>query len=148
MYFNFDYLQKDGRLLSQANSANNNCRPFQVKINCSKFIIGGLQQQGNMTLSVSLFVTSRNLLFGVSLLWRKVITNNLKKITINFRQVPLKCVLFSIRIHELEHELLHKWVLRLPVRFLLPIHGSLFVSYMVFIFIFVKSISSRLVFGL
>ena len=27
-----------------ANSANTNCRPFQVKINCSKFKIDGLQQ--------------------------------------------------------------------------------------------------------
>ena len=48
-----------------ANSANTKCRPFQVKINCPKFIINGLQQRCHMTFSVSLFVTPRNLLFGV-----------------------------------------------------------------------------------
>ena len=47
------------------NSANAECRPFQVKINCPKFIIDGLQQRCHMTFSISLFVTSRNLLFGV-----------------------------------------------------------------------------------
>ena len=45
-------------------SANANCCPFQVNIDCSKFIIDGLQQRCYMTLLVSLFVTMRNLLFG------------------------------------------------------------------------------------
>ena len=47
------------------NSANAECRPFQVKINCPKFIIDGLQQRCHITFSVSLFVTSRKLLFGI-----------------------------------------------------------------------------------
>ena len=50
-----------------ANSANTKCRPFQVKINCSKFIINRLQQRCHVTLLISLFATSRNLLFGVFL---------------------------------------------------------------------------------
>ena len=40
-----------------ANSTNTNGRSFQVKINCSKFIIDGLQQRCNMTLLVSLLET-------------------------------------------------------------------------------------------
>ena len=48
-----------------ANSSNAKCRPFQVNINCPKFITDGLQQRCHVTFSVSLFVTSRNLLFGV-----------------------------------------------------------------------------------
>ena len=55
------------------NNANTNYRRVQVKINCPKFLIGGLQQRCHMTLLVSLFVTSRNLLFGV-FLPRKIIT--------------------------------------------------------------------------
>ena len=47
------------------NSANAECHPFQVKINCPKFIIDRLQQQCHMTFSSSLFVTLRNLLFGM-----------------------------------------------------------------------------------
>ena len=47
-----------------ANSANINCLHFHVKINCSRFIIvDGLQKLCHMNLLVSLFVTSRNLLF-------------------------------------------------------------------------------------
>ena len=77
-----------------ANSANTNCRPFLVKINSSKFIIDKLQQRCDITLLVSLFVTSTNLLFGV-FLPRKIITI-LLKITINFRQVSLtKMAYFS-----------------------------------------------------
>ena len=48
-----------------ANSANAKCHPFQVKINCPKFIIDGLQQRYHPTFSISLFVTSRNVLFDV-----------------------------------------------------------------------------------
>ena len=33
-----------------ANSAITKCRPFQAKLNCSKFIIDGLQQRCHMTL--------------------------------------------------------------------------------------------------
>ena len=44
-------------------SANTNYRHFQVKINCSKFIIDGIQQRCHMSLLVSLFLTSRNLFF-------------------------------------------------------------------------------------
>ena len=50
-----------------ANSANTECRPFQVKINCSKFIIDRLQSRCCLTFLFSLFVTLRNLLFGVFL---------------------------------------------------------------------------------
>ena len=80
-----------------ANSANINCLPFQVKINCSKFIIvDGLQKRCHMNLLVSLFVTSRNLLFDV-FLPRKII-KILRKITINFKQVPPKDVLHTVRV--------------------------------------------------
>ena len=65
----------------RANSANTNCCHFQVRINCLKFIIDVLQQRCCMTLLVSLFVTSRNLWFGV-FLPRKIIAI-LQKITIN-----------------------------------------------------------------
>ena len=44
-----------------ANSVNTNCRPFQVKINCSKLIIDRLQQRCDVTFLIYLFVTSRNL---------------------------------------------------------------------------------------
>ena len=50
-----------------ANSANTKSRPFQVKIYCSKFIIDRLQSWCYLTFLFSLFVTSRNLLFGVFL---------------------------------------------------------------------------------
>ena len=79
-----------------ANSVNSNCHPFQVKINCSKFIVDGLQQRCHMSLLISLFVTSRNLLFGV-LLPRKIITI-LRKITMNFRQVSPNGVLFLVKV--------------------------------------------------
>ena len=50
-----------------ANSANTTCRPFQVKINRSKLIIDRLQSRRYLTFLLSLFVTSRNLLFDVFL---------------------------------------------------------------------------------
>ena len=129
-----------------ANSANTNCRRFRVKVNCSKFIIDGLQHRCHMTLLVSFFVSSRNLLLGV-FLTRKIITI-LRKITINSRQVLLKSVIPSVRFLEYfgktfkstcdkakpskiftAHELLHKWLLRFPIRSFSPIYRSLFVSY-------------------
>ena len=73
-----------------ANSANNKCRPFQVKINFSKFIIDGLQQRCLVTFFVSLSVTSKNLMTGV-FLPTKIITI-LRKIAVNFRQASLKGV--------------------------------------------------------
>ena len=75
-------------LIVLANSADTNCRPFQVKINCSKFIIDKLQQRCHMTLLVSLFVTSINLLFGV-FPSRKII-KILQERSINSKQVSLK----------------------------------------------------------
>ena len=68
-----------------ANSGNTKCCPFQVKMNCSIFVIDGIQQRCHMTFLVSLSVTARNLLFGV-FLPRKIITIS-QKIAINFRQV-------------------------------------------------------------
>ena len=91
-----------------ANSANTKCRPFQVKINCSIFIIDGLQQRCHMTFLVSLFVTSRNLLFGV-FLPRKIITIS-QKIAVNFRQVPLKGVLLSVSILECFGKIFSKYL--------------------------------------
>ena len=41
-----------------ANSANTKCRPFQLKINCSKFIVDSLQQRCHVTFLNSLFLTS------------------------------------------------------------------------------------------
>ena len=77
-------------LIVLANSADTNCRPFQVKINCSKFIIDKLQQRCHMTLLVCLFVTSINLLFGV-FPSRKII-KILQERSINSKQVSLKGV--------------------------------------------------------
>ena len=51
------------KCLVLANSVNINCHPFQVKINCSKIIIDGLQQLCHMALLVSLIVTSRNFFY-------------------------------------------------------------------------------------
>ena len=45
-----------------ANSANTNCRPFQLNNYCFEFIKVGLQQRCHMILLVSFFVTSRNFL--------------------------------------------------------------------------------------
>ena len=60
----------------------------------------------------------------------------LSKSSATFCQNPLKA-----------HELLHKWLLRFSGRFFLPFYRSLFVllwqTYFVFVFVFVKSISSR-----
>ena len=78
-----------------ANSANTKCRPFQVNIICSKFVIDRLQQQCHVTFSIYLFVTSRNFLFGV-FLPRKIITVS-RKIAVNFREVSLKGVSLSKR---------------------------------------------------
>ena len=69
-----------------------------MKINHSKFIIEGLSQRCHMTFLVSLFVTSRNLLFGVFLPRKVVII--LRKIGANFRQVSLKSVLLSVNVLE------------------------------------------------
>ena len=74
-----------------ANSDNTKCRPFQVKINCSKLIIDRLQQQCRMTFLIYLFVTSRNVF--VCCISAKEIITILRKIVLNFRQVPLKLVL-------------------------------------------------------
>ena len=67
-------------------SANATCRSFQVKTNCPKFITDGLQQRCHMTFSVFLFVTSRNLLFGVF----KENYYNLTKDSRKFRTSALK----------------------------------------------------------
>ena len=50
-----------------------------------------------MNFLASLFVKSRNLLFGV-FVPRKII--NLTKISVNFRQMSLKGVLLSVRVVE------------------------------------------------
>ena len=49
------------------NSTTTKCRLFEVKINCSKFIIDRLQSRCYLTFSFSLFLTSGNLLFDVFL---------------------------------------------------------------------------------
>ena len=85
-------------LIILANNASTKYRPFQVKINCSIFIIDGLQQRCHMTFLVSLFETSGNLLFGV-FLPNEIITV-LQKIAVDFRQMPLKGVLPSVSILE------------------------------------------------
>ena len=95
------------KFINLASSANTNCRPFQVKINCSKFIIDGLQQWCYITLLVSLFITSRNLLFDV-FLPRKVILilkisvsercNSLSKSYGIFRQNPFKVPVTKLNI--------------------------------------------------
>ena len=95
-----------------ANSVNANCCPFQVKNICSKFItkiyrdpyikslfiIDGLQQRCHMTWLIFLFVTLRNIWFGV-FLPKKLITI-LRKITAKFRQVSLKGVFLSVGFME------------------------------------------------
>ena len=70
--------------------------PFQIKINCSKFIIDGLHQRCYVTFLVSLFVTSRTLLFGVFL--PKKIVTVLRRIAVNFTKMWLKCVFLSVSI--------------------------------------------------
>ena len=107
--------------LQVANSANTNCRPFQVNFNCSKFIADELQQRCHMTLLFSLFVTSRNLLFAVFLSRKSIII--LRKITRNSRQVPLKGVLLWIRVLECSTKILTKKKKTLP----LP-HMNFFIS--------------------
>ena len=81
-----------------ANSANTKFHPFQIKIKCSNFIIDRLLQRCHVTVLIYLFVTSRNLLLGV-FLPRKIISI-LRKIGVNFRQVPLKGVLLLVSILE------------------------------------------------
>ena len=96
------------RLKILANSANTKCHSFLLKIDCSIFIIDRLQQWYHMTFLVSLFVTSRNLLFGV-FLPRKIITIS-QKITVNFRQVLLTDVLLSESILELFFKIFSKYL--------------------------------------
>ena len=138
-----------------ANNANTKCRHFQIKINCPKFMKGGLLQRCYMTFSVSLFVTSRILLFGV-------FKENYCNLTKNSRKFPAsvteRCTLFSkrfgisakcfestwekINLWKIftTNELLHKWLLRFPVGFFFhlftfpPICRSLFLSYTAHIF--------------
>ena len=93
-----------------ANSANTKCRPFQVKINCSKFTIDGLQQGCHMTFLVSLFVTSRNLLFGV-FLPKKIITTS-QKIDVN-ASVTERCTSLSKRSGMFRQNLLNGGVKKL-----------------------------------
>ena len=92
-----------------------------------------------MTWLVSLFVTSRNALFGVSLP-RKIITvlpkhnpifqasiaercSCLSKRSGLFRQNPLKVTVKKLNKFEL---ILHKRLLRFPAKFFSSIHKSLF----------------------
>ena len=93
------------------NSANTTCRLFQVKINCSKFIIDG--QRCHMTFLVSLFVTSRNLLFGV-FLSRKIITIPQKNICKSQASVTERCTCLSKRSGMFRQNLL-----KVPVKKLL-----------------------------
>ena len=72
-----------------ANSANTKCRPFHVKINCSKLRIGRLQQLCH----VIVWNIEKLLLFGL-FLTRKIITI-FWEIVLNFRQMLLKGVLLS-----------------------------------------------------
>ena len=66
------------------------------------------------------------------------------------RQNPLKAPTKKLNLQKsfTTNELLHQWLLMFPARFFLTIYRSLFVAYMqthfVFLFIFVKSFSSRL----
>ena len=65
--FSTYYFEKNLTEISDFNKTKlaSKCHPFQVKINCPKFAIDALQQRYHMTFSLSLFVTSRNLLLGV-----------------------------------------------------------------------------------
>ena len=90
-----------------ANSANTNCRPFQRKINCSKFIMMDFNNDA-IWLLVSLFLTSINLLLVVFLQWK--ILTILQKVTINFRQVSLKGVLLLVRVLEHLDKILQKYL--------------------------------------
>ena len=65
---------KSNSILLLANNGNTKYRPFQVNINHSKFIIDRLQQRFLVTFLIYLFLTSRNLFFGVFLLlWVSVL---------------------------------------------------------------------------
>ena len=59
---------KSNSILLQVNNGNTKYHPFQVKINHSNFIIDRLQKRFHVTFLIYLFVTSRNLFFGVFLL--------------------------------------------------------------------------------
>ena len=111
-----------------------------------------------MTLFISLFVTSRNLLFGVFLprkIIEKFLAKNSRKFQASvterctslskssgmFRQNLLKVALKKINLKKpfTTYKLLQKWFLKFPVRFFYlytypPIYISLFVSYMTHIF--------------
>ena len=119
---------------------------MQIKINYSKFIVARLQQRCHMTLLVSMFVKARNFLLAVFLL-RKIISltkNNhifqasvtercasLSKSSGIFRQNPLRVRVKKLNIWKnfATRELLHKKILRFPVRFLSLIYRSLLVWY-------------------
>ena len=124
---------------------------------------GGLLQRCYMTFSVSLFVTSRILLFGV-------FKENYCNLTKNSRKFPAsvteRCTFFSkrfgisakcfestwekINLWKIftTNELLHKWLLRFPVGFFFHLFAEAFFcliqhTYFVFVFTFVKGITSR-----
>ena len=120
------------------NSANIKCCPFQVKINCSKFIIR-LSQWCHITFLVYLFATSRNLLFGVFLPGKIITVLQKKTLQISgkcqrkvgtffskgsgmFWQNFLKVAVKKLNLKKPcdTHELLQKWFLR----FLSPIYLS------------------------
>ena len=92
-----------------ANSANTNCRPFQVKINCSKFIMIDFSNRVTYDfVIVSLLLASRDLLLVV-FLPRKVLAM-LQKIAINFRNVLLTVVLLLVIILEYFGKILQKYL--------------------------------------
>ena len=104
------------KLCLLANSANTKCRPSQVKVNCSKFIIDRLQQRCHVTLLIYLFVTLRNLLFGVFL----PIEIILWEIAESFRRVSLKGVLLSVSVLECFGKIFWKylwkgWIFKNPL---------------------------------
>ena len=114
-----------------------------------------------MTLLVSLFATSRNLLFGVFLprtiiiilqkISGKCHCTSLSKNSEIFRKNPFKSTCHKVKsLKELCYtdNILHKWLLRFPVRFFSTIFTEaclyhVWQTYFLFIFPFVKSISSR-----
>ena len=127
--------------------------PSKVKINCSKFIIAGLQQRCNTTSLVSLFVisfficnienltvwcistkqnyynlTKNNHKFQASFTERYT---SLSKSSGIIRQNPLKAPTKKLNLQKsfTTNELLHQWLLMFPARFFLTIYRSLFVAY-------------------
>ena len=92
-----------------ANSANTNCRPFQVKINCSKFIMIDFSNRVTYDFVIaSLFLASRDLLLVV-FLPRKVLAM-LQKIAINFPNVSVTVVLLLVIILEYFGKILQKYL--------------------------------------